>query len=58
MTFITACRMELETRIQEQERRRINDDERLHAEKEKMEDKLQQAKDAKELAERESIALK
>lgn len=50
--------MELETRLQEQERRRISDDERLHAEREKMEDKLQQAKDAKEIAERETIAFK
>ena len=50
--------MELEARLQELERRRIDDDSRLHAEREKMAERVQQAQEAREVAEKEAIALK
>ena len=52
------CRVDLETRLQELERRKIDDDSKLQAERERMEEKVQAARDAKETAEKEALVLK
>merc|ERR1711976_43207 len=50
--------MELETKVQEFERRRIEEDSQRHADREKMEDRLRAAQDAKETAEKEALVYK
>ena len=52
------CRFELETKLQEMERRKIDDDARRHAEQERQEEKVRQAHLEKEQAEREAISLR
>lgn len=51
-------KFELETKLQEVERRKIDDEARRHADHDKMQGKVQQAHVEKEQAERESIALR
>ena len=51
-------RMELETKVQEMERRKIDEEAHKHAEREKWEDRLRQAHDAKETAEKEALVYK
>ena len=56
--FLWLFRFELETKLQEMERRKIDDDARRHAEQEKQEEKVQRAHLEKEQAEREAISLR
>ena len=61
--FNTDCisdvfRVELEAKLQELERRRIEDESRLHADREKMAERVQVAQEAREIAEKEAIVLK
>ena len=58
MTCCDGHRAELETRVQELERRRIDDESRLQSEREKLDDRLAQARDAKDSAEKEALVLK
>ncbi|KAL8594740.1 hypothetical protein ACOMHN_051686 [Nucella lapillus] len=51
-------KFELETKLQEMERRKIDDDARHHADQEKLDGKIQQAMADKEQAEREAIGLR
>ena len=51
-------RVEFEAKLQERERRRIEDESRLHAEREKMAERVQVAQEAREIAEKEAIVLK
>ena len=51
-------RMELESKLQEWERRKIDEEARVHAEREKAEDRLNAAKEAKESAEKEVLVLR
>ena len=44
--------------MQELERRRIDDESRLQSEREKLDDRLAQARDAKDSAEKEALVLK
>ena len=50
--------MELETKVQENDRRRLEDESQRHAEREKAEDRLRAAHDAKETAEKEALVFK
>ena len=52
------CRLELESKLQELERRRIDEEARIHTEREKMEDRLNAAKESKDTAEKEAIVLR
>ena len=51
-------RMELETKVQEYERRRVEEETQRHAERDKAEDRLRAAHDAKEAAEKEALVYK
>ncbi|KAJ8306115.1 hypothetical protein KUTeg_016660 [Tegillarca granosa] len=51
-------KLELETKLQENDKRRIDEDAYRHAEKEKMEERIRAANDAKDAAEREVLILK
>ena len=51
-------RLELETKIQENERRRIDEDARRQAEREKVEERVAAAMDAKDTAEKELLVIK
>lgn len=51
-------RLALETKLQEMDRRKIDQEAYKHAEKEKMEDRIRATNDAKEAAERELLVLK
>ena len=48
----------METKLQEMDRRKIDQDAYKHAEKEKMEERIRATNDAKETAERELLVLK
>ena len=48
----------MEAKLQELERRRIEDESRLHAEREKMAERVQVAQEAREIAEKEAIVLR
>jgi hypothetical protein len=52
------CRMELESKIQENERRRTDAENLRQADKDKAEERLRAAHDAKEAAEKEAIVYK
>lgn len=51
-------KMELETKLQELERRRMEEEGQRHTEREKAEDRLRSAHDAKETAEKEALVYK
>lgn len=51
-------KLALETKLQENERRKIDEEAHRHAEREKMDDRIRAANDAKAIAEREVIVLK
>ena len=52
------CRLELETKLQELERRRIDEEAQRAAERDKVEERIKTAQDAKETAERETLVLR
>lgn len=52
------CRLELETKIQENERRKIDEEARRQAEREKIEERVAAAMDAKDAAEKELLVIK
>ena len=52
------CRLELETKLQELERRRIDEEAQRAAERDKVEERIKAAQDAKETAERETLVLR
>ena len=57
----TSCffhRLELETRLQEMERRKVDEDAHHVALREKQEEQLRAAEDAKQTAEKEALVLK
>ena len=51
-------RLELETKLQENERRRIDEETHRHAEREKYDERVRQAHEAKETAEKEALVFK
>lgn len=51
-------RLALEAKLQENDRRKIDEEAHRHAEREKMEDRISAANDAKNVAEREVLVLK
>ena len=53
-----AARLDVETKLQELERRRIDEESKLQAERERMDERLNTARDAKDTAEKEAIVLK
>ena len=50
--------MEMETKLQEIERRRIDEEAHRHAERDKFDDRVRQAHEAKETAEKEALVYK
>nr|XP_022301785.1 centrosomal protein of 83 kDa-like isoform X1 [Crassostrea virginica] len=58
LTKVEAEKLALETKLQEMDRRKIDQDAYKHAEKEKMEERIRATNDAKETAERELLVLK
>lgn len=59
LKFLDLCfRLELETKIQEGERRKIDEEARKQAEREKMEERISVAMDAKDSAEKELLVIK
>ena len=51
-------RIDLETKIQQLERQKIDDESHQQAEKEKMEDRIQSAMEAREAAEKDALVMK
>ena len=49
------CRMELETKLQEMERRKIDEETHRQMEREKMEEQVKTNQEAKEIAEKEAL---
>ncbi|XP_064633317.1 centrosomal protein of 83 kDa-like [Lineus longissimus] len=58
MTKIENEKLELETKLQEVERRRIDEEGRLHQEREKMNEQIRAAEDARETAEKETLVFR
>ncbi|XP_062569584.1 centrosomal protein of 83 kDa-like isoform X2 [Saccostrea cucullata] len=58
LTGVESEKLALETKLQEIDRRKIDQEAYKHAEKEKMEERIRAANDAKETAERELLVLK
>ncbi|XP_061187305.1 centrosomal protein of 83 kDa-like [Saccostrea echinata] len=58
LTSVESEKLALETKLQEMDRRKIDQEAYKHAEKEKMEERIRAANDAKETAERELLVLK
>jgi hypothetical protein len=56
--FIFSYRLALETKLQENERRKIDEESHRHAEREKIEERIRAANDAKAVMEREVLVLK
>ena len=52
---VVVCRMELETKLQEMERRKIDEETHRQMEREKMEEQVKTHQEAKEIAEKEAL---